>query len=49
MQLPEMRDFYQRWPEQEARQEVVRILTELLPLAQTAVNENKALMQLSYL
>jgi hypothetical protein len=46
---PEMRDFYRRWGEQEARQEVVRILTELLPLARRAVAENKALMQLSSL
>ena len=46
---PEMREFYRGWGEQEARQEVVRILTDLLPLARRAVTENKALLQLSYL
>ncbi len=46
---PEMQEFYQHWGEQAARQEVVRILTELAPMARRAVAEKKALMQLSYL
>jgi hypothetical protein len=46
---PEMREFYQGWREQEARQEVARILTELVPLSRRAVAEKKVLMQLSFL
>ncbi len=45
----EMQEFYQSWDEGEARPEVVRMLTELAPLARRAVAEKKVLMQLSCL
>jgi hypothetical protein len=48
-EAPEMRDFYRIWDERQARNEVVRILTELVPMAQRAVREKKVLMQLSHL
>jgi hypothetical protein len=43
-----MTEFYRNhgWTEKQAQQEVVRMLTELVPFAKKAVKEKKALMQI---
>ena len=46
---PEMAEFYKHWDQDEARQEVVRMLKALSALAKRAVNAELALMELAYL